>query len=176
MGLAEVQHALARLYTEADARSGLREDREAFAQRFQLSAAEADSLAENVLEEAESFARSLARKRFDEAMRAATLLREILGERLGELFAGYAAVTPLGASRNPALDTLGFIRWLLKRSLFCLSDFDGLRHEEARLEMLHCQRRFAIRWLQIPGRSTASRCLVVWWRSAGNRLRMWTSG
>jgi hypothetical protein len=178
MGLAQLQRALARLYTEADIRAELKRDRAAFAQRFQLSADETESLAGNVLSEAESFARSLYQKRFGEAMRAAPVLSELLGPPLDELFALYATVTPLGAARNPALDTLGFIRWLLdgKGNRLGLSVIDGLRHEEGRLEMIHSHRRFAIRWVRVSGRASASRSLVIWWRGAGKRLRLWVIG
>jgi len=177
MGLAEIQAALAQLYTSADARAELRKDQQCFAERHRLSEEEARQLAGSVLDEADAFATALARKRFSEARKSMHGVEKLLGAKMGELFAQYAAVTPLGIQRNPAFDALAFIRWLLELEVasHSLSDRDALRYEEARILMQHTGRRVLLRWLLVPGNESASRTLAVWWRWGG-RMHHWISG
>lgn len=177
MGLAEMQSALARLYTSVGAREELRSDCARFAEQHRLSNAEAETLAGSVLDDAEEFASALARKRFAEAIKAIPTVEAILGAKLHELFSAYARVTPLGSQRNPALDALEFIRWILReqRRPFSLCNLDSLRYEEARILMRESNRRLLMRWLHLPGRESTSRQLIVWWRWGG-RLCSWKSG
>ena len=177
MGLAEMQSALARLYTSAEARAELRRDDRGFAEHHHLSKAEAEALAGSVLNEAEDFARALVRKRYAEAVKAIPAAQNILGSRMDNSFSSYAAATPLGRERNPAIDALAFLRWLVRerRNEFSLSEIDGFRYEEARLLMQQTGRRLMVRWLQVPEQGAASRSLVVWWRWNG-RLRCLISG
>jgi hypothetical protein len=176
MGLAAIQSALAQLYTSADSREELRSNVQQFAVRHGLSASEVEGLAASVLDEAEVFARALARKRFSEAAKAMPNAQACLGPKLDEHFARFAAVTPLGAQRNPAFDALEFIRWLLReqRGVLSASDVHVLRYEDARILMQQSSRRFLVRWLKVPNRGTASRSLVIWWRWRG-RLRCWVN-
>jgi hypothetical protein len=134
-------------------------------------------LAGTVLNEAGDFAKALAHKRVAEATKAMPAVELILGARMGEMFARYAEVTPLGALRNPAHDALGFIQWVLNGEKCGQSpgERDGLRYEEARIVMRETGRRLMIRWVKVPGSERASRSLVVWWRWGG-RLREWASG
>ena len=175
MGLAEIQSALAQLYTSVGAREELRSDCSRFAEHYRLSNAEAETLADSVLNDAEEFASALARKRFAEAMKAIPTVEAILGAKLHEFFSAYARVTPLGSQRNPAFDALEFIRWILRehRRRCSLCDLDSLRYEEARILMRESNRRFLMRWLLVPGQE--SRQFVVWWRWGGRLLR-WKSG
>lgn len=177
MGLAEFQAALAHLYTNADARAELRSDQGRFGERYRLSGEETERLAGSVLDDAHKFAGALARKRFSEATKSMPGVEKIVGVRMGDLFARYAAITPLGAQRNPAFDALVFIQWLLNKenSSFSLSDRDALRYEEARILMQHTSRRFLMRWLVVPGAASPSRAFAVWWRFR-HRLRHWVSG
>lgn len=177
MGLAEFQAALARLYTDADARAELRDDQRGFGERYRLSNEETEQLAGSVLNDADDFAGALARKRFSEAAKSMRGVETIVGGRMQEVFARYAAMTSLGIQRNPALDALAFIRWLLDEESgpTSLSDRDGLRYEEARILMQQTGRRFLVRWLFVPNRGNPSRALVIWWRWRG-RLRHWVSG
>jgi hypothetical protein len=174
MGLVEFQAALAKLYTSSDARAALRSDRQRFADEHHLSNAEAEQLAGPVLKEADDFARSLARKRFSEVMKAMPNLEELFEMGIGGLFARYAAVTPLGSQRNPALDALSFIQWLLRGESIKLSvtNRDALRYEEGRILMQQTGRQLLIRWLLVPGRERAWHSLAIWWRWRG-RLQHW---
>ena len=176
MGLAEIQAALAQLYTNAGARAEMRNDHRQFAERHGLSTDEAQQLAESILDEADSFARSLERKRFSEAAKAMPSVRTMLGARMGELFAHYAAATPLGTQRNPALDGLSFIRWLLHFDDTELSrrDKEALRYEESRILMQQSRRLLLVRWVRPPGRASSLRSIAIWWRWRG-RLRHWVS-
>jgi hypothetical protein len=177
MGLVELQSALARLYTSATAREQLRGDGRQFAEHCHLSETEVEALAGSVLGEAEHFASALARKRSSEALKTIPAMQETFGKRLDDWFSTYAAATPLGTERNPALDALGFIRWLLqnRRSVLSPREADGLRYEEVRIVMQQTARRFLVRWLRVPNKNAASRSLVVWWRWSG-RLRLWIGG
>jgi hypothetical protein len=174
MGLAELQRSLARLYTDAAARAELRADPRRFARQCGLSADEGAALEREVLGDAEIFARSLRRKRMDEAARSMPLAGKVLGPDFACLFQKYASATPLGPMRNPALDALDFHRWLLAPGRVNLSpgDRDALRYEAAWLTMLHTNRSFLVLFLQRPGAEKASRSLVVWWRWRG-KLRHW---
>ena len=177
MALAAVQTALARLCTEAAARAELRADPEAFARRWGLSVEESESLARDVLGEAEAFALSLRRKRFDEAARSMPLARQVLGPYFAPLFHQYAAATPLGSARNPALDALDFYHWLLTSGAATLALYDrhALRYGAGWLTMQHTPRRLLVLWLLVPNSGTPSRSFAIWWRWRG-KLRHWVGG
>ncbi len=177
MALAAVQTALARLCTEAAARAELRADPEAFARRWSLSVEESESLARDVLGEAEAFAQSLRRKRFEEAARSMPLARQVLGSNFETLFQSYAAATPQGPARNPALDALNFHHWLLTSgdAAPALDERHALRYEVGWLTMQHTPRRFLALWLLVPNSGTPSRTLAIWWRWRG-KLYHWVGG
>jgi hypothetical protein len=168
MGLAELQGALAHLYTDAAARDQLRADRAAFALRHGLSAEEAQALAQDVLDDAQYFAASLFRKRRDETARAMPLAVETLGPRFHGVFQQFAATHPLGAMRNPALDALAFLEWLPARE-FKLSGNEraALRYTRHWLAMQHSARRFLIRVLHVRGHRRYTLSIAVWWRWRG---------
>ena len=174
MALAAVQTALARLYTEPEARAALRADPAAFARQWGLSIEESETLAREVLDDAEAFARSLRHKRHDEAAHAMPLARQVLGAGFAAQFHRYAAAHPLGANRNPALDALDFHQWLLTPSGGPLTKRDrhALRYEAAWLTMQHTPRRVHALYLFVPGSGRPRRSLVVWWRWRG-RLYHW---
>jgi hypothetical protein len=175
--LAQLQAALARLYTDAGAREELRRAPEEFAARHRLSKEETSDIMREMLGEVDAFARALQRKRFGEAARAMPIAQEILGVRIAALFEDFAALTPLGAARNPALDALAFEQWLLdkNRTLLPAAENDALRYELAWLMMQHTKRRALVRWIVVPRSKRASRVLVVWWRWRGC-LRHWAGG
>ncbi|HEY5893249.1 MAG TPA: hypothetical protein VIT91_08470 [Chthoniobacterales bacterium] len=174
MGLTEIQTALARLYTDTEARSEFFADRSAFAVRFGLSQEETEALADSAGVEIERFAGSLLRKRFNEATRSVPLARRVLGQKLFGVFERYTAETGAAATRNPALDGLSFNRWLLTNSLVPLTaaNKDLLRYEVAWLTMQHSSRRFLIRLLHLPGCSPFHRSLLIWFRWR-NHLHHW---
>ena len=175
--LAHLQAALARLYTDAAAREELRRAPEEFAARHRLNKEETSDIVRELLGEVDAFARALQRKRFGEAARSMPIAREILGIKMGALFKDFAALTPLGAARNPALDALAFEQWLLEknRALLSAAENDALRYELACLMMQHTKRRALVRWLVVPHSERASRVLVLWWRWRGC-LRYWVGG
>ncbi|MES2570718.1 MAG: hypothetical protein V4710_11775 [Verrucomicrobiota bacterium] len=164
MGLAGLQQALARLYTDAGARDQLRADPAAFALRHGLSIKEVEALA--LLPGIDDFAAALFRKRSGEALRAMPLLREVLGARLGPLFTRYAAAVPPGSNRTPALDALAFLEWLRRESPGMLSreERDAARYAEAWLAIHHGGSWFLIRRLRLPGKN---RAWLFWWRWRG---------
>ena len=174
MALATAQAALARLCTDAAARAELRADPEAFSRRWGLSVEESAALARDVLGEAEAFAKTLRRKRLDEATRSMPLAGQVLGPSFAPLFHKYAAATPLGPARNPALDALDFHHWLLAAgdTELSISDIHALRYEAGWLTMQHTKRKFLALWLLIPDSGMPCRSLAVWWRWRG-KLRHW---
>ena len=171
MGLAQFQSALALLYTSANARRELREDRAGFAIRHQLSEPEVNGLVGDLLDEVEGFARTLNRKRCMEAMKSFPETRRILGQHLDQWFARYATMKPLGARRSPTLDGLAFVRWLLQQNrTFSAFETDELRVELASVAMREGNARWMIRWRRIP-ESPGRRRLIVWWRWRGRLFR-----
>ena len=169
MALAELQKALALLYTDVGARAELSADPQGFAKRWGLSAEEGAALGSEVLGSAEVFARSLERKRWDEAARSMPLAGKILGADFPRLFQEYASMIPLGPMRNPALDALQFHRWLRAPGRVCLTpgDRDALRYEAAWLTMQHTKQRLLVLLLWVPGSANRSRATVLWWRWRG---------
>lgn len=167
MGLAQLQSALAQLYTQAAAREELQKDPGAFATRHQLTIGEAGELASRVLGDAEDFANALFRKRRDEAAKSIDLVVEKLPKFAG-WFAKYAESNPLGAQRNPALDARDFLRWLRTR-MTNWDLLDRIRYFEARITMMETNRRFLAKWLWSPEDEREQ--LVVWWRWRGKLYR-----
>lgn len=173
MGLAEIQSALAWLYTDAAARAQLLADQQAFGARFGLSHEETKAMAENVQVEVEKFACSLLRKRFNETTRALPQARRILGQKLFGIFERYACETGPATTRDPTRDGLAFDQWLLTNTLIPQTALEknALRYEIAWLTMQHGTRRFLILWLPLPDRSPF-RSLVMWFRWK-HRLHYW---
>lgn len=168
MGLAQLQFALARLYTQASAREELQRDPGTFATRHQLTVGEASELACCVLGDAGHFADALLRKRRDEAAKSIGLVVEKLPTFAG-WFSKFAESTPLGAQRNPALDARDFLRWLRTR-VTNRDVLDRIRYFEARITMMETKRRFLARWTWCP--EDERKRLVVWWRWRG-KVYVW---
>jgi len=169
MGLAELQSALARLYTVAEDRALLLSNPADFAARHGLSKAETQMLLGELLPEVQRLAGSLLRKRIQEATRAMPLAKEILGPRFDPALRRFAELHPLGPMRNPALDALDFHRWLLSRKGAELSagERGGLRYSEGWLSMQNTRRRFLVRVLPPGAMGVGATRLAIWWRWGG---------
>lgn len=102
MGLAQVQQALARLYTEASLREQFFAEAEACGAALGLSPVEVAQIVE-ATGQIQFFAESLQRKRLNEVNRLLPLTRRALGRAFGTLFLRYAATfTPRGVRKHQA--------------------------------------------------------------------------
>jgi hypothetical protein len=177
MGLIEIQSALARLYTNGEARSQLRDNPDHFATAHGLTPPELDSLRQQAATAIEPFARSLLHKRANEAGHAIPLTRSALGLGYADAFQKFAAQGP-AASRDPAFDALAFLRWLRTAAAGAVSieTRNAARYESAYLSVLRGGRRFAAGLFELPERPgcVARKVFTLWWRwsNAGN-CRSW---
>jgi hypothetical protein len=114
MGLAQVQAALARLYTDAAWRASFLADPEAAGATLGLAAAEARQLAGLAPAQVELVAGSLRRKRLTEVVKLLPLSHRALGPRFAALFWRHAdAYLPRGTKRHRA-DALAFTAYLAR--------------------------------------------------------------
>jgi hypothetical protein len=117
MGLAEVQTALARLFTEPEMRSRFDSDPLSVAALLRLSREEACSLAKVSVQLLEHYATSLRRKRCNDAQKILPLTHRLLGREFAPLFMRYLeqASLPVGPVRA-IHDALGFTAFLRGRA------------------------------------------------------------
>ncbi|HYT87815.1 MAG TPA: hypothetical protein VEL76_03775 [Gemmataceae bacterium] len=99
-------------------------------------------------------AEALARKRARSASKAMPILAQSLGERFGERFAAFAAVTPLPEEGGPFADARAFARYVAAR---------GELPEDARLEVMAVDlHQKSTRRGLVPRRGFALRAAVLW--------------
>lgn len=170
MALAELQSAVARLCTDAAARAQLREEPAAFAHAAALDSTELAALT-RAWPTLAGFAQSLIHKRAREAAHAIPRAAEFLGESFARTFAEFGAAHP--AARDPSLDALAFLSWLLRRPGHALHLRETARYEIAWIEMRRERRwwRFGLFRL-LRGRPL----VALWWRfpgRAGCSYRQW---
>lgn len=168
MALTELQAALARLYTSGEARAQLRDDPDVFAAAHGLTPAELDSLRQQAAAAIESFAHSLIHKRANEAAHAIPLTRRLFGEEYSSAFYLFAA-QGAAQTRDPALDALAFLEWLLSSPGRSLSPGtrQAARYESAWLRVARGGRRLAAGVFDLPALrpgARAHRFVAVWWR------------
>lgn len=109
MGLEAVQKTLARLYTDGAFRERFFADPERTGATTGVTSEEARSLS-GMESEVRCFARSLHRKRLNEAAAMLPLTKHALGKEFEPLFLSYAStVVPVGVRKHRD-DALGFVR------------------------------------------------------------------
>lgn len=170
MGLAQVQEAMARLYTDAALRERFFADPHAGGEALGLSSGDTQQLAQLSRSQVTSFARSLRNKRLLDVVKQLPRTGSLLGERFVELFQRYTGTaTPVG-TRRQRVDALGFaglIEQLALTEEIPLEVADAARIEAAWLKMADPTRRGAACWLRNPTPS-----LAVWFRpTRRGRLR-----
>jgi hypothetical protein len=112
MALAAVQQALARLYTDRDARERFWEDRAAAGAEWGLTPEEIEQLTTLSRAEVDRFAGGLRAKRRNEVAKLLPRTADTLGPRLRALFAEYAdASLPSGPGKHRE-DAMRFAAWL----------------------------------------------------------------
>jgi hypothetical protein len=116
MALAEIQSALARLYTDAMLRDRFFAAPLLVGEQLGLSADDASDLARIPRREVDQFAQSLRRKRRDQVRRVVpNAARSIGGRRFAELFERYANESSPRGSKAGLADAAGFVaavrRW-----------------------------------------------------------------
>jgi hypothetical protein len=112
MALAEVQRALARLYTDADTRERFLADAAAAGAALGLSAQETAQLAELPAQQLRFFAASLRRKRLGEVAKLLPLTHQALGAQFARLFWRYAdSYLPGGTKKHPQ-DAIAFAAFI----------------------------------------------------------------
>jgi hypothetical protein len=115
MGVAEQQAALARLYVDPNIRERFRKDPYALCRELGLKASDAELLRSLAVDQVDSFARSLRRKRLCEVRKLLPRSCRALGDRYRPLFHDYAAgYLPTGIHRH-SYDAAAFAGYLLKR-------------------------------------------------------------
>ena len=114
MPLAEVQRALAHLYTDENARARLRFDPADFARRFALGPADLAQISPIPAARFHAYADSLDRKRANECMRMLPLSARVAGPGFRADFLRYARTAPLGEGPwRYRDDAAAFAAWLL---------------------------------------------------------------
>lgn len=151
MGLTEVQHALARLYTDSTFRERFFTAPDVVGPELGITAGEAEQLAASRASIVR-FARSLQIKRLGEAGRFLPATRRHLGSRYGPLFLEYAAAPPPTGSRKPQEDALRFARFLGDRPEALPEPWlaDLARFEAAWIELGSPRRRLLVRVFHWP--------------------------
>lgn len=114
MGLAQVQAALARLYTDPAWRERFQTAPAPTAAALGLDAAEARQLAALPAAQVELVARSLVRKRLGEVAKLLPLSRQAFGPRFAALFWQHAAAYQPRGLRRHARDAVAFAAFLAR--------------------------------------------------------------
>jgi hypothetical protein len=196
MGLADVQRALARLYTETELRAHFFAAPEAVGATLGLTAAEIEQLKPLSQAQTERFGRALQHKRRNEVEQLLPLSRRALGQRFGALFQAHAdRWVPSGIHKHVD-DALTFAA-TAARSLHGEDvEFEWLaellRYEAACLRAYHGRRSLYCALFRMPIRRIAAQiaasgqsgqyepvpsmpCLLIWARLRRNApLRLFT--
>jgi len=146
MPLAEVQVALARLFTDAAARDQLRKDPGAAATAWNLSSEELQLLERIEPRQVEFFARSLRVKRFNEVIRLLPRTHQALGKEYAELFHCFALTGVPSGLHKHRQDAIDFARYLEQVALPARTDrqwlVDLVRYERGWLTAWSPDRQF----------------------------------
>ena len=159
MGLAQVQAALARLYTDAAWRADFLADPEGAGAGLGLQAAEARQLAQLAPGQVQLVAGSLRRKRLNEVAKLLPLSHRVLGPGFAALFWRHAdAYLPRGTKRHrdDALAFAAFVgRTARAEGLEPPWAADLIRYEAAWLAASTPGRRGLLRWFRCDPRAVA---------------------
>jgi hypothetical protein len=154
MALAEVQRALARLYTDAALPARFRADPRAVGTELGLTAEEARQLGTLSVQQLRFFADTLRRKRLGEVRDLLPLTHRLLGQTFVALFWQFAPTyVPRGIHKHRD-DALAFVRFLEytvgAAGLSPAWALNLARYEAARLEAAEPARRWTMRQFRYP--------------------------
>lgn len=149
MGLAEMQKALARLYTNAALRERFFNDPAAVARELGFGDEEARRLAELSPARIDSFARALHNKRLAQVAKLLPLSKRALGGPFSEAFRAFAdTYVPAGTKKHlgDALAFAGHLEKLLRerKGQHPRWALDLLRYEKARIKAADPRRRVVV--------------------------------
>ncbi|GAC1401478.1 MAG: hypothetical protein NVSMB56_16580 [Pyrinomonadaceae bacterium] len=187
MGVIEVQHALAELYTNAEVRARFFSTPLKVGKEFGLSESESCRLAQIPAAELDSFAASLVNKRLGEVVKLLPLTYRICGENFVETFRRYAAThVPPRCIKKHIADALDFARYIgkiktLDPEIAPELVRDLLRFETARLIAANSSRHLVVRFFRydvvrlaenaaredtnaLDSNSIVRQGVAVWWR------------
>ena len=112
MALEEIQRVLAKLYTDAVLRERFFADPQRVAEGMGLSFYEAHELAQLSAEQVNFFARSLQRKRLNEACKLLPITHRMMGKRFAPLFLKYANTRVPTGPKKHLEDAIAFSSFL----------------------------------------------------------------
>lgn len=112
MGLAEIQHALARLLTEGVLREAFFAAPEAVGESLGLTPLEARQMAALSPRQTRLFSASLQRKRLNDGQKLLPLTRRALEKAFARLFLEYATTNGLQEPMKHRNDAMGFVSFL----------------------------------------------------------------
>ena len=139
MSALEVQHLLARLYTDPRLLEEFLSDREGFCEKHANGCGEL--IRQIDPEQLEFFAVSLRSKRSGEVKKLLPMTVRALGSRFGEEFDRHAANTLASGDKKHLADAMAFCEWLIKRP----ATFDDVTLESAAFELMDFKVRFDLK-------------------------------
>ena len=187
MGLAQMQEAMARLYTDAALREQFFDDPQSGGGALGLNTDETRQLAQLSRRQVSFFACSLHNKRLIEISKLLPLTHRMLGPRFAELFRRYANThVPAGTKRHreEALAFSAFVEQVAITEGIARWIVEAARYQAAWLKMADPSWRYTVRWFRYPVITPAARpnppaaaplahpTLALWFRlSRRGRLR-----
>ncbi len=156
MGLAEQQHVLVRLYTDATFRERFLADPHRASAELGLAAEDAQRLIQVSAPQVRFFARSLYRKRLGEVRKLLPATAQAIGPHFEGLFNQFAESAIPGGPKKHRQDALAFARFLGQRvgrdgdGLFPDWLVDVIRYEAAWLQATDASSHIMIRWFRYP--------------------------
>lgn len=182
MGLAEIQRALANLYTDERLREHFVRDSLSVGRELGLSEDEAQQIAKIPLSQLSFFSNSLVSKRFGEVVKLMPLTQKVLGKSFDNAFRKFAQDFNPNDIKKHLNDAVTFAKYLESNYQKHINGpdwiLDLIRFERARLifsgsgkRILIKRFRFDIRTLierldkgEIPEQVEKTRLSGIWWR------------
>jgi hypothetical protein len=154
MGLAQIQHVLARLYTDRVLRERFFGDPQGVGEELGLTRDEMQQLAHLSEQQVDFFVQSLQNKRLKEVCKQLPLTYGVLGRRFGEMFGRYAHTHVPKGLRKHQEDALAFSAFLERvareEGLEPAWVVDLMRYEAAWLKAADPACRWTVRWFRYP--------------------------
>lgn len=144
MGLAEIQNALARLYTDAELRERFFEDAKSVGREFGLNDEEINQLSKISSDELSFFSDSLLWKRLNEVEKLLPLTKKMLSEDFKDLFQSFAPTHNSTEIKKHLDDAIAFSKFL-ERKIQIGWQVDLIRFEAARLEFNGMNRKLIVK-------------------------------
>lgn len=144
MGLAEIQSALAKLYTDSELRVRFLEDSANVCRELGLKSEDAEHLSKISHDELGFFSDSLIWKRIGEAEKLLPLINKALGEKFRKEFQSFASTYNPTEVKKHLEDAIAFCDYLEKKiEIKWIADL--IRFEKARLQFGAFNRRLIVR-------------------------------